>query len=91
MQAKLDVRPTAEEIVQRIIDGQEDERLKWNKDGSVRVQIGKILSEGSAVKQTLAGRRRRLRDIVDEMLSKAGWQKVRPNVYSPPARPPGIG
>lgn len=85
MQARLDIGPIAEEIVQLIIGYQKDERLRWNKDGSVRVQIGKVLPEGSAVKQTLNGRRRRFQQTVDELLSNAGWQKVRLHVYAPPA------
>src|SRR5262245_10155191 len=84
MEARLDIRPLAEEVVQLVIGHQEDERLRWNTDGSVRIQIGKILPTGSAVKQTLNGRRRRFRQRVDELLSNAGWQKVRPNVYAPP-------
>ena len=84
MQAKLDVHPIAKEIVQLIIAHKEDERLKWNQDGSVRVRIGEILPEGSAVNQTLTSRRRRFRDTVEELLNEAGWQRVRPNVYTPP-------
>lgn len=85
MQARLDIRPVAQEIVQLIIGHTKDDRLRWNKDGSVRVQIGKILPKGSAVKQTLNGRRRRFRQTVEEVLRGAGWQKVGPNVYSPRA------
>lgn len=85
MQRKLDVRPMAEEIVCLIVNRQEDDRLKWNHDGSVRVFVGKILPEGSAVKETLRGRRKRFRKVLDELLSDSGWQKVRTYVYAPPA------
>jgi hypothetical protein len=78
----LDARPIAEEITQLILNRQEDERLKWNQDGSVRLLIGKIIPEGSAAKQTVSGRRRRFREAVDELLMNAGWQKIRTNVYS---------
>lgn len=84
-QPKLDVGPIAKEIVQLILDCQEDERFKRNKDGSVLIKIGKIIPAGSALKQTLGGRRRRFREKVNELLSNAGWQKVRTNVYSPPS------
>jgi hypothetical protein len=84
MQPRLDVRPMAEEIARLIIDQQQDERLKWNKDGSVRVQIGKMLPAGSAVRQTLEDRRKRFRKAVDEIVSEAGWRKIRANVYAPP-------
>jgi hypothetical protein len=83
-QARLDVRPSAEQVVRLIFSHQQDERLKWREDGSVWVQIGRVLPQGSAVKQTLAARRARFRAAVDLLLCKAGWRKVRPNVYTPP-------
>lgn len=83
-QSRLNVEPMAEEIVQLIMAHQEDERLKWRVDGSVWVQIGRILPQYSAVKQTLAARRTRFRATVDLLLHNAGWRKVRPNVYTPP-------
>jgi hypothetical protein len=82
--ARFDAQPAAEEIFNLIMEHREDDRLKWNKDGSVRVQIGEILPEGSAFKQTLAGRRKRFREAVGKLLLDAGWQKVRQNVYKPP-------
>jgi hypothetical protein len=84
-QSRLNVRPLAEEIVFLILAHKEDERLRWLKDGSVWVQIGKILPQASAVKQTLAGRRSRFRQAVGELLCNAGWRTVRSNVYAPPA------
>jgi len=84
MQPKLDVLPMAQEVVQLIIVRQIDERLIWKEDGSVRIQIGKILPEDSAAKRTIAGRRKRFRKIVDELLANAGWQKVGPNAFTPP-------
>lgn len=83
-QPRLDVHPIAEEIMQLIVNCQEDERLKWRKDGSVCIKIGKIFPEGSDFKQTLASRRKRFQEMVDDLLSKAGWQKIRVNFYNPP-------
>ena len=83
MVKRLDVRPIAEEIVQLILDKKEDERLKWKQD-RVTINIGKIkeLEAGSALPQTLAGRRKRFRTVVDELLvEKAGWIKTSPNNY----------
>jgi len=84
MQPRLDVKTIAKEIAQLIIKHRQDEQLKWNKDGTVRIEIGKILPENSAVPQTLADRRKRFRKAVDNLLNNAGWQKVRANVYAPP-------
>lgn len=70
--------------MQLIIERQEDERLKWNKDGSVSVKIGMVLPKKSAVKQTLDNRRKRFGNTVDGLISNAGWHKVRTNIYAPP-------
>jgi len=83
MQPKLNVEPIAAEIVSLILNRQQDSRLKWNSDGSVRVLIGEILPSGSAVKQTLEGRRKRFRREVEQLLTTRGWRKVRPNIYAP--------
>ncbi len=85
MAPRLDVRPIAEEMVNLILQRKSDERLKWKDDGSVQVQIGKILPEGSAATQTLVARRKRFRQAVEALLGEAGWTCIRPNVYQPPA------
>jgi hypothetical protein len=87
MQRRLDVSPLADGVARLIVAGQEDDRLTWNKDGSVRVRVGKILPEGSAVKQTLAGRRKRFRAALGERLAGEGWMEARANVYQR-LRPP---
>lgn len=79
-QPRLDVRPLAEKIAVMIIDHQDAEYLKWDKDGTVRVKIGKLLPPVGP-KQTVASRRRRFREAIEQLLSTAGWRKVRPNVY----------
>ena len=81
MQPRLDVAPIAEEIVAQIVNRQEDHRLKWYADGRVRVLIGKVLPEGSAVKQTLAARRRRFWAAVDQRLADRGWKECKGGLY----------
>ncbi len=56
---------------------QDDPVLRWSKDGGVRVVIGQVIPEGSAAKETVAARRKRLDKAVSELLSAAGWQRVR--------------
>ena len=77
--SKLNVRPLAEEVAQLIVNHVEDERLKWNKDNTVRVYIGDVIPATN--KQTTAGRRKRFRKALDELLSVSGWKPKRPNVY----------
>ncbi len=75
-QPRLDVRPFVEEVARLILLRQEDERLKWYKDGRVRVVVGKVLPNGSAVTQTLAGRRMRFREAMVRRLAVEGWREV---------------
>ena len=73
-QPSLDVDAVAVEIAALIVDRQQDDRLRWDGDGLVRVLIGKVIPSGSAVKQTLEGRRRRLRAALQVILAAKGWK-----------------
>jgi hypothetical protein len=82
-QPRLDVRPLAEEVAKLILLRREDNRLKWYEDGRVRVLVGKVLPDDSAVTQTLAGRRKRFRETMARRLAVEGWREVGVNVYAP--------
>jgi hypothetical protein len=81
MHPRLDVRRFAEEITQLIVPRKEDPRLKRYADGRVRVLVGKIFPEGSAAKQTLAGRRQRFRAALRDRLAGCGWIECGVNVF----------
>jgi hypothetical protein len=81
MSPRLDVRPLAEETTRLILAGQQDARLNWNADGSVRVLPGNIIPAEGAVKQTLAARRKRFRTTLKELLGRAGWSECKLNTY----------
>lgn len=83
-QASLNVEPLAEEVAAQIASGHPDERLRRHEDGRVRVLIGKIIPARSAVKETVAGRRRRFRVMLANRLVPQGWIQVQPNVWHPP-------
>jgi len=83
-QTAFHAAPVAEEIVEKISVRRDDERVKWREDGSVQVMSGKILPEGSAVKQTLQNRRKRLAQEIEKRLEELGWRKLRTNVFAPP-------
>jgi hypothetical protein len=83
MQTRLDVCPLAKEVAGRIVARQDDHRLKWKEDGSVKVLVDKVLPAGSAVKQTLMGRRERFREALKERLADEGWQECGVNVFRP--------
>jgi hypothetical protein len=82
MQPRLDTKRIAAEIVSLIVSRQNDSRVKWNPSGSVRVLIGQMFPSDSAVKQTLADRRRRFRIEIERQLAIHGWRKVGSNVYA---------
>jgi hypothetical protein len=85
MERRLNIRPLAQSTADAIVNHRLDESLRWGQDGRVRVRIGSILPVGSAVAQTLAGRRRRFWQALDELLQGAGWMRVSHGVYRPPA------
>jgi hypothetical protein len=86
MQKRLDVGPLADELFQFISSLTPDPRLKWAQDGTVTVRMGKVLPNGSAVRQTLMGRRKRLRSQLEQRLAEKDWRMVRANVFAPPDR-----
>jgi hypothetical protein len=76
------VKPIAHEISELILQNEDDSRLKWNDDGSVRVLIGKILPEEGSPKQTRDARRKRFRYEVEIILLNKGWEQLRVNTYA---------
>jgi hypothetical protein len=81
MQSRLDMRPIAQELADAILAGRTDERLKWDGDSRVRLVIGEVLPDRSAVTETLAGRRKRLRVAVARLVESGGWRMVAANVF----------
>lgn len=79
MDSRLDVNSIAQEVADLILKHSIDDRLKWNRSGTVRVQVGKIIPETK--KETTAGRRKKFRKALTEIIGEFGWQEVRPNVY----------
>lgn len=65
------MQPVAEEFAHAILAGRQDERLKRDGKDHVRLLIGEAFPAGSAVKETLAGRRKRLRQAVAALVAAA--------------------
>jgi hypothetical protein len=86
MQRRLDVGPLADELAKLISSRAPDPRLRWAQHGTVTVRMGSVLPSGSAVKETLSGRRKRLRSRLEQRLAEKGWRMVRANVFAPPGR-----
>ncbi|MBI2806515.1 MAG: hypothetical protein HYX68_16155 [Planctomycetes bacterium] len=80
-QPPLDVKPLVDEVAAAIVNHADEPRLKWVDQETVRVKIGLIFSKGSAVKMTLAGRRKRFQMALAERLATKGWVQVGANKY----------
>jgi hypothetical protein len=76
---RLDVKPIAQSLADKIVKGRSDPRIVFGQDGTVRLKIGEIIPE--TVKETTQNRRKRLRGHLNLLLSEHGWEQVRPNVY----------
>lgn len=72
----LYVEGMVDEVASLIVAGKHDQRLRWREDGSVQVLIGKLLPKHSAVRETLAGRRKRFARALRERLAACGWTLV---------------
>ncbi|MHC1768181.1 MAG: hypothetical protein AB9869_28570 [Verrucomicrobiia bacterium] len=79
----LDVQPMADATAGEIVERKRSSNLKWSPDGkTVRVLMGQLIPAKSAVKQTLAARRKRLRLAIEANLAKSGWRKLRANTFT---------
>ncbi len=81
MQRRLEVEPLAVSIADLIANGQQHEMLKWYSPKQVRVRIGTILPKYSAVKQTLAGRRKRFWKMMIVQMEAMGWNWLGRGVF----------
>ena len=76
MAKRISVKPMAAEIAERILNGDEDDRLQWLDDGSVKVRAYLIFPTGSGYKRTVQDRRQRLCDYICKVLMEHGWKKL---------------
>jgi hypothetical protein len=76
------IEPIARELADNIIAGRADERLEWQGAQTVRILAAKVFPSGSGYMQTVTGRRKRLRETLERLLSENGWREIRRDVYS---------
>ncbi len=76
------IGPIARELADSIAAGGADERLKWQGAEIVRVLMAKIFPYDSGYRQTVTGRRKRLRAALEAILGEKGWREIRRDVYS---------
>lgn len=80
--ARLDVGALADDLFADLRAGQARPWLASKPDGTIRIVVGCLpgLEEGSAVNQTLTGRRRRFKAEIAKRVDAAGFVIVRPYV-----------
>jgi hypothetical protein len=82
-QSPIDVNSLAQKILPLVIERKDDEKLKWYPGkNKVRILIGKIIPDDSAVEATLIGRRKRFRKALKKLLDEEGWVEVGVHTYA---------
>lgn len=70
----LKVEPIVAELVRLVAAGTDDAQLRWSADrAGVRILAGKVIPD-DGFKETVQGRRRRLRSRLEPALVAAGWR-----------------
>lgn len=76
MVKRIYMKPLVVRILDAVRSSKEDDVVCWYDDGRVFVKTTTIFPTGSAVRMTLEGRRKRLRDAVAGVLMKEGWERL---------------
>jgi hypothetical protein len=70
---KADMEVIANEIADHVANGETDDRIRWLPDGAVHVVVSRIIPDYSAPKETIAGRRRLFREVMESVMDARGW------------------
>lgn len=81
MARRVDVVSIADEIADRIVGVEADDRLTWLGDGRVRLKVGKIFAAHAGYQQTVQGRRKRSREALIGRLSTKGCAHLGRNMF----------
>ncbi len=82
-----ELQQIADEIAALIQNGAADDRLSWKVSDTVHVIAEQIIPAKSGFKRTLEGRRKRLRQVLEEVLAGLGWKHAGRNVFKRDRRP----
>jgi hypothetical protein len=79
MDKRLEVKPLAAEIAASICAGREDQRLKWDEAGRVRVLTSVVIPASN--NQTTSSRRRRFAAELERVLVPSAWRRKRSGTH----------
>jgi hypothetical protein len=83
MKKRVKVEPIKDEIVKKILAGEDDPRLKW-RGKAVHVVLSRVFPNEAGAKRTIEGGRKRLREGVKMELIGHGWCCEGRNVFRKP-------
>ena len=69
------------EIIDSIQQGQDDDRLQWDRPNKVKLKTCELFPRGSAYRMTLDARRKAFRSLVAAVLIKEGWGQLGYDVF----------
>lgn len=78
--SKGDAARVAEDVVWHVLARAEHRALEWKLDGRVRIVVRAIIPS-DLPKQTLQGRRKRLREALTPRMAEVGWLEASSWVY----------
>jgi hypothetical protein len=84
MAERIYIKPLVESILAAIRSGIGNELVEKYDDGTFSLNTTLIFPTGSAVKMTLEGRRKRLREAVASVLVKERWKRRGKGIFQPP-------
>jgi hypothetical protein len=84
MAERIYIKPLVERILAAIRSGSGNELVEKHDDGTFSPNTTLIFPKGSAVRMTLEGRRKRLREAVAGVLLKEGWKRLGNDIFRPP-------
>jgi hypothetical protein len=85
MAERILIKPLVQSILAALRSGGESDLVSRHDDGTVSVNTTLIFPTGSAVRMTLEGRRKRLREAVASVLVKDGWKRLGKDLFRAPA------
>jgi hypothetical protein len=84
MAERIDIKPLVKSILAALRSGSGNELVEKHEDGTFSLNTTLIFPKGSAVKITLEGRRKRLREAVASVLVKEGWKRLGNDIFQRP-------
>lgn len=84
MAKRVYIKPLAEELLEAIRSGKEDDRLAWHGQDEVSLCTSFIFPRKSGFRMTVGGRRNRLREAVAAVLLNEGWERLDKDTFRRP-------